>query len=140
MPRQADVSQRPETVNDKLATQKYNNYAFYEPEAVIMLQIKESRGAHLAATYMLDNYEQALVTSEGPSTASYRVADDLADNFDPLGLSDEPKTVTRSTMTPLLDYYVQAVVTSGTPGAVSYHVAVQVAGQLDVLKPEATHD
>ena len=116
MPRRADVSHRPETVNDKLAAQKYNNYAFYEPEAVIMPQVKESRDAHLAVTSMLDNYEQALVTSEGPSTASDRVADELADDFDPLGLSDDPKTVVAPkgnaiqhaclALTSMLDYYV----------------------------------
>ena len=127
-------------MNDKLAAQKYNNYAFHEPEAVIMPQVKESRDAHLAVTSMLDTCEQALATSEGPSSASDRGADELADNFDPLGLFDDPKTVARSAMTSLLDYYVQAVVTRGTPSAAFDHVAVQVADQLDVLLPEATYD
>ena len=43
MPRGADVSQLPKTVNDKPAAQKYNNSAFYDPEAVIMPQVKESK-------------------------------------------------------------------------------------------------
>ena len=89
MPRRADVPQRPETVNDNLAAQKYDNYAFHEPKAVIMPQAKENRDAHLAATSMLDTYEQALATGKDSGTASDREADELTDNFDPLGLSDD---------------------------------------------------
>ena len=140
MPRRADVPQRPETVNNKLAAEKYNNYAFYKPVAVIMPQAKESTDVHLAATSMLDTYEQALAAGKGPSTVSDRGADVLADNYDPLGLSDDPKTVTRPAETSLVDYYVQAVVTSGTPSAASDHATVQEADQLDVLEPEATFD
>ena len=150
MPRRADVLQLPETVNGKTAAQKYNNSAFYDTEGVIMRHAKESKDTRLAVTPLLDNYEQALVTSEDPSTASERVAAKLADNFDPLGLSVDPETVAvpkgneiqyaRSAMTSMLDYYVQALDTSGAPSVVSGRVADKVADQLDVLKPKVTYN
>ena len=106
MPRRADVPQRPETVNNNPAAQKYNNDTFHEPEAVIMTHAKENGDAHSAATSMLDTYEQASTTGKDSGTASDCETDELTDSFDPLGLSDDPKTAARSATTPWLDYYV----------------------------------
>ena len=55
------MSQLTATMNDRPVAQKYNNSAFYDPEAVTMLQVNENKDARLAVTSMLDNYVQALV-------------------------------------------------------------------------------
>ena len=53
-----------------------------DPEAAAVLKRNEIKHAPLAMTSMLDHYVQDLVTSEGPSAASGRVADNLADKLD----------------------------------------------------------
>ena len=65
-----------------------------DPEAVARPKGNEIKNARLAMIPMLHYYVQALVTSEGSSAAYGRVADKLADCFNPSGLSDDPETVT----------------------------------------------
>ena len=65
-----------------------------DPEAVAVPKGNEMKNAHVAMIPMMDNYVQALVTREGSSAAYGRAADKLADCFNPLGLSDDPGTIT----------------------------------------------